>query len=165
MSAVPRFLMVQQSLPTECIYNAAQAVTAEVFLNAARAAHAAHAGRRVCRPPLHFGPDTRLVYLFGDPVTCVASHYRRNQAFHQVKLLLCGCHQTIISQNLPGCISGIRCFGSGYVMAHTPVASKAAPEMVKFGMRCVLIPWFYYGITGCGSIFGENYTRNKHRRQ
>eukprot|EP00882_Tetradesmus_deserticola_P011750 GHRQ01012433.1.p1 GENE.GHRQ01012433.1~~GHRQ01012433.1.p1 ORF type:complete len:254 (+),score=62.62 GHRQ01012433.1:621-1382(+) len=39
--------------------------------------------RHVNRPPAHLSPGTCLVYLFGDPLACVASHYRRNQAYHQ----------------------------------------------------------------------------------
>lgn len=41
-----------------------------------------------CRPPSQLGPGTCLLYLFGDPLAAVASHYRRNQAYHQVQNLL-----------------------------------------------------------------------------
>ncbi|WIA29135.1 hypothetical protein OEZ86_011646 [Tetradesmus obliquus] len=39
--------------------------------------------RHVNRPPSQLGPGTCLLYLFGDPLAAVASHYRRNQAYHQ----------------------------------------------------------------------------------
>eukprot|EP00879_Flechtneria_rotunda_P008997 GHRR01009420.1.p1 GENE.GHRR01009420.1~~GHRR01009420.1.p1 ORF type:complete len:192 (+),score=75.42 GHRR01009420.1:701-1276(+) len=37
----------------------------------------------LCRPPSQLGPGTGVVYLFGDPLACVASHFRRHHAYHQ----------------------------------------------------------------------------------
>lgn len=41
--------------------------------------------RHVHTPPAHLGSTTQVVYLFGDPLAAVASHYRRNHALHQVR--------------------------------------------------------------------------------
>jgi hypothetical protein len=40
------------------------------------------------RPPVHpHLMDTRVVYLFGDPLASICSHYRRGHAHQQVKNL------------------------------------------------------------------------------
>ncbi|KAF8072926.1 hypothetical protein HT031_000586 [Scenedesmus sp. PABB004] len=39
--------------------------------------------RHASRPPAGLGAGTVVVYLFGDPLACVASHYRRGHAHHQ----------------------------------------------------------------------------------
>eukprot|EP00775_Hariotina_reticulata_P013695 gene13695-13817_t len=35
------------------------------------------------RPPAQLTAQTRVIYLFGNPLACVASHYRRHHAYHQ----------------------------------------------------------------------------------
>jgi hypothetical protein len=37
------------------------------------------------RPPLQLGHTTKVLYLFGDLLAAVASHYRRDHALHQVR--------------------------------------------------------------------------------
>jgi hypothetical protein len=42
-----------------------------------------HPPAPACRPPQHLTRQTKVVYLFGDPLAAVASHYRRGHAHHQ----------------------------------------------------------------------------------